>query len=315
MKDNKPNLFIVGAARAGTTTLYHILDTHPDFFVSPVKESNFFSQDIIPNRFSKKYNDSLGFNEKSYFENFPLQKRQIAFVREKENYIKLFTDAKKKSIIADFSTSYLYSDVAASNIYQYNQEAKIIILLRNPIERAFSHYKMALEMGFVKGCFLEEIDKDFRKLDKTWGVSELFIELGMYYKQVKRYKDIFPKNQIKVILFDDFINASQSTIISICDFLEIKKMNISTIPKMNTTLTPKNKKLHYIISTLRGKSLIQSIFPNKLINNMKKYYFNTSSIQISINEQRYMYDYFKLDIVKLEKLIRCDLSRWKVNKN
>ena len=75
------------------------------------------------------------------------------------------------------------------------------------------------------------------------------------------------------------------------------------------------KKLHYIISTLRGKGLIQSIFPNKLINKMKKYYFNTSSIYISINEQRYMYDYFKLDIVKLEKLIHCDLSRWKVNKN
>ena len=315
MKDNKPNLFIVGAARSGTTTLYHILNKHSDIFVSPIKESNFFSQDIIPNRFSKKYNDSLGFNEKSYFENYPLQKHQIAFVREKENYIKLFTDANKKSIIADFSTSHLYSDVAASNIYQFNQKAKIIILLRNPIERAFSHYKMALEMGFVKGCFLEEIDKDFRKLDKYWGVSELFIELGMYYKQVKSYKNVFPDNQIKVILFDDFINASQSTIISICNFLEIQKINISTIPRMNTSLIPRNKKLHYIISTLRGKGLIQSIFPNKLINKMKKYYFNTSSIQISINEQRYMYDYFKLDIVKLEKLIHCDLSRWKVNKN
>ena len=126
----KPNLFIVGAPRCGTTTLYHYLRQHPNIFMSGYKEPHYFGKDLRKNK-------------KLYFTN-------------KEKYLDLFTKGLGKKAIGEASSYYLFSSLAPKEIFQFNPRAKIIILLRQPTELLYSYHSQLLYLG-------DECEKDFYK--------------------------------------------------------------------------------------------------------------------------------------------------------
>lgn len=308
----KPNFFIVGAAKSGTTSLYKYLSSHPEVYFSPIKEPNYFSTDIDPHAFNKTYRKytPVIYNDPPP-EYHRLPNYQVGFVRNKNYYNALFAGATTEKVLGEASTSYLYSEEAAKNIYAYNPEARIMIMLRNPIERAFSHYLMALKYGFTKLTFRNALESDQKKKNKGWGISELFIELGMYYNQLLRYYQVFPHSQIKVLLFDDFVSNTQTILRECENFLHIRACQCSIDkPKYNPAQIPKYKTLNNFVTHTGIKKVFNAIFPDKFSQFLKSKVYIDDKPSLSVADKKYLLTVYRAEIEKTSELIGKDLSGW-----
>lgn len=199
---SKVNFFVIGAAKCGTTTLYARLRAHPEVFLSPMKEPNFYSRkDIDPSKFSRAFKANTRLDHRTYLKlDDPLPERQVGFVETQEEYARLFRGANEKHrIVGECSTSYLWSKSAPQAIAAAHPSAKIVVSLRDPIDRIYSHYLMARKYGFVSGSVVEAVKKDMAHPDPSWGRSELFLELSMYEAQLNRWRACFPPEQLLVL--------------------------------------------------------------------------------------------------------------------
>jgi len=305
-----PNLFIVGAAKSGSTSLYHYLNQHKDIYFSPIKEPNYFSADIDINKFTRTYKNNTFLDVEKYFKQNKLTELPLTFLRKEQHYQKLFENGKDYKIIGEASTSYLYSKTAAENIYKFNPESKIMAILRNPATRAFSHYLMAVRYGFTKLDFKNAILEDLSKKEKGWGISELFIELGMYNEQLERYYEVFPGNQIKVLYFDDLKTNIQELIDNTCTFLEIAKLELGNTDAHNVKETAVNYKLNYLVTQTGTKNLLRKVLSKKIRDNISKSFYKQSKIKMTKEEYSFILDFYREDISKTASLLNVDLSHW-----
>jgi hypothetical protein len=305
---NKPNFFLVGAAKSGTTSLSSWLDSHPDLYVSPIKEPNYFSTDIDVSKFRKGYLKS--FEAEDSIELKPLKKRQIAFLRDEELYAQLFKPNNFMVHAGECSTSYLYSDAAAESIHAFNSDSKILIMLRNPLERAYSHYLMAVQMGLESNEFLSAFKRDMNKADKGWGVSELYFELGQYSQQLKRFLKVFPENQIKVVLFEDWIQQPKETQESICKFLNVSIFAALQNEVLNKSVSPKNPRLHRFLMQSGLKDLVKKVLPKEFFDKIKGGQYKGEKEVLAPEERKYLVNLYRDEILELQGLIKRDLSNW-----
>lgn len=311
MTTKKPNFFIIGAAKAGTTSLYEYLKPHPQVYFSPVKEPNYFCTDIKVDNFSDTYRKNTFLDVEEYFTKEKLTPLQLTFVRKPEHYRRLFEEVSNEKAIGEASTSYLYSTEAAQNILHYQPGAKIIAILRNPIERAFSHYQMALRYGHTDLDFGEAIRADYNRENKGWGISELFIELGMYYHQLKRYYDMFPENQIKVLLFDDLKKNPSASLRDCQQFLEIDESLPETFEAFNKANIPLHKGLNKLVTKWGLKNMLKRYLPGDAQQKLKKQFFSASADQqIPEEDADFLKDIYADDINKTSRLIGMDLTPW-----
>ena len=178
-----PNLFLVGAAKAGTTSLYAELARHPEIYMSPMKEPHFFSR-IEPAA-------QLG----GFFPH----------VSDEDEYLALFEGAGDEPVVGEASTSYLWDPPRPpSGSREAVPEAKILIVLRDPVERAYSHYRNDVREGMERRSFLEALAAEQRDGPGGWGVSSLYMDCGRYAEQLTRYVDRFG-DRVKVLFFEDFV--------------------------------------------------------------------------------------------------------------
>ncbi len=285
-----PNLFIVGAPKSGTTSLHYYLDEHPDIFMSTPKEINYFSKMDL---------DKQGI----YYKDLKLN--SIA------DYQSLFKYADNKKVVGESSVSYLFYPEVSKKIYDYNPKAKIIAILRNPIERGYSHYLMDLKLGEVKTSFENIIFKNY-SIKKLNIYFQQYLELGLYYNQVKRYIDTFGKNQVKVILTEDLNNDIVKTLNEIFYYLDIPNINIPSVKnKYNVNSQPKSNILKKLYSIRSLRFAISSILPTHKKNQVKTLLFtNKNKPIINPKTKDYLLRIYKPDIMKLENLISRDLSSW-----
>ena len=171
-----PNFFIVGAAKSGSTALQEMLSKHPNIYMSPVKEPHYFSNDIKKNDFTT-LNKKFRKQRIKFDSDGSVVPRHQLYIDNEEDYLRLFKDScENHKSLGEASVSYLYSKNAAKNIYQFNSNSKIIIILRNPIDRAFSHFLMDLRLGNTKFTnFIDAMKSDFEIKNKGWGVSHLYV--------------------------------------------------------------------------------------------------------------------------------------------
>lgn len=177
-----PDFFIVGAQNGATTSLYWHLRRHPQVFMPALKEPHHFSQLAPPHRL----------------------RYLITQVPSPSAYLDLFARGRQARVMGEASTSYLWEPQAAKRIYRKNPDALIIAILRDPVERAYSHYLMDRREGWQNRPFFEAIQTDYAAVRKGYGISRLYVELGLYYEQIKRYIDLFGPSRVKVITFDRF---------------------------------------------------------------------------------------------------------------
>lgn len=307
-----PNFFIVGAAKSGTTSLYHCLNQHPDVYMSPIKEPHYFCKDIRCNDFSASYRNNVCLDVKKYLKKSPLEKKHIAYIDTIEEYLQLYRDAKDEKVIGEISNGYLYSSVASNEIYHFNNDAKVVMVLRNPIERAFSHWKMDLRGNDVyRKSFIGAIEDDLMKTDKGWGRSHLYIELGLYYEQVKRYMDLFPKNQILIFLYEDLDRSPNKFYTELFNFLKIPPSSLDTKKRHNAATIPAYPTLNYLIRKTKVNYLAAKILPKKMKQIITESISTTDKLpELMRNDIEELKKYFSSDIDKLQQLINRDLSFW-----
>jgi hypothetical protein len=284
-----PNFFIVGAPKAGTTSLYNYLRFHHDIFMSPIKEPNFFThQEIAQNKLYYKQKNT----------------------KTLQDYERLFDRIKNQKICGEASVSYLFYPNTASKIRKLIPHAKIIILLRNPIDRAFSHYLMDKRLGYIHSSFESIIYRQcHHKLNSLY--YQQYVELGFYYKQVKRYLVTFPAEQVKIFLSEDLVNFNR-IMISILEFLNVEQQDLPIIEKRyNLAEMPESIwiKLLYRITLLR--KCCNLILPVKWIQFIKTTLFNSEvKPEMQKSTRIYLYNLYGNDMRAVEKLIHRDLTIW-----
>lgn len=309
---NKPDFFIVGAAKSGTTALQQILDDHPGIYMSPLKEPNFFYDDVAIKDLRKELLAKLATeNAEKWISDGMQGMLWTAYLRDEKLYKKIFEKATDK-ICGEASVSYLYSKNAAKNIFDYNPHSKIIILLRNPSERAWSHFNMEKRMGLLQNSFINEFNKHKNHVNPVWGIDPIFLSGGFYHNQVKRFLDVFPKDQIFICLYDDFKNNPNKTIHAILKFIGINNSEVEFIID--------NKKVNEA-----RKSVVDDILPSEGIKAkarkiartlglhtfLKNLLSRENKTTLTPENKKLLAEYYAKDIQDLEKLIEVNLNNWK----
>lgn len=296
----KPNFLIVGAAKSGTTALHYYLQQHPQIYM-PIqrKELRFFSG------INSRYN---GVGDEIY---------SSAITKSFSEYLTYYRDVKHEKIIGESSPDYLfYYKKSITNIKNYLGDPKIIIILRNPTARAYSHYMMYLRDGRETLSFGDALTQEEDRKKENWEWGWLYKEVGLYYSQVKAYQDNF--SDVRVYKFEDLKNNSASLLGDLYSFLGADD---SFVPKnlavqYNVSGIPKRK---YIQNLLTKPSMIKSLAKHCLPEATKAVIKNgigiikrrnLIKIEMSLNEKTYLNKYYKEDVNKLKDLLNNDLSDW-----
>ena len=197
----KPDFFIVGAPKCGTTALNAYLQQHPDIFLPQKKEINFFGADLI------------------------FYKPRVT----QEQYLAYFTETKEKKRVGEAAVWYLYSKLAAAEIKEFNPDASIIIMLRNPVDMMYSLHGQRLYndneniLDFAEALAAEEDRKQGRRLyqNAANAMGFFYREAARYTQQVQRYLEIFGRPRVHVIIFDDFKSDTPLVYRKTCAFLQV----------------------------------------------------------------------------------------------
>ncbi len=194
-----PNLYIVGAVKSGTTSLYAYLGQHPEVFFPDMKEPHFFSRP----------------------QPSTAQTHLITYVKDEADYRRLYARGAGYAWRGDASPSYLWAPEAPARIHEVSPAARILIILRDPVERAYAQYLMDYSEGAIEEPFFEALERDWLRPDKGWGVSQLYVELGQYTEQIRRYRQTFGTDQVLVLLLEDLKKDPHGTLRTIGRFLGI----------------------------------------------------------------------------------------------
>jgi len=218
-----PNFFIVGAPKAGTTSLYHYLDQHPQVYMSPIKEPHFFAEEIREEAFDVEARREIARNNdglREFLAGPMREKRFSGIITNWEDYCRLFANAGNESALGEASVCYLWSPTAPERIAQRVPNAKILVMLRDPAERAFSQYLHGVATGAIRWSFREHIQRNLRHRSGEFCVHYPFIEFGLYSEQLRRYLDRFGKN-VWVGFHEDFTDRPGEVYQGICRFLGV----------------------------------------------------------------------------------------------
>ena len=206
-----PDFFLVGAAKSGTTALAARLDEHPEVFVCKPKEPNYFafSPDKKPQCLGPA--DPVRLYDK-------LLKHSVT---TRSDYVALFAEATTQQRIGDASVRYLYSPDAASRIAADCPAAKIIALLRDPVERMHSHFHMNVQNGLEPLTFHKAVEAEPERTAGGWGWDWHYGAVGRYGEQLARYFEQFGRDQLLVLFHAELRDAPTRLWQRVCSFLEI----------------------------------------------------------------------------------------------
>ncbi|MCP4609543.1 MAG: sulfotransferase domain-containing protein [Planctomycetes bacterium] len=283
MQGRLPNFLVIGAAKAGTTSLYSYLKEHPQIFMSPIKETKYFAYEGKPTK------TFLGTNE-----HFP--------VTTIEKYMNLFEDATHELVIGEASPRYMWSPVAAERIKELIPEAKLLAVLRNPADRAFSDYMMGVTRR-----------EDKREMEDALSEDGHYIQLGFYHGQLKRYFDIFPRDQIKIYLFEELKQDTLSVMRDVFDYLGVDTtFEPDVISRHNVGGTPKNKTLNMLLMKIEHTDTIKTMAPSwaaRGYRSIRKKNLGDKA-EFSRDLRRRLIDIYRNDILNVQDLIQRDLTSW-----
>lgn len=292
-----PNLFIPGAAKSGTTTLHELLDIHPDICMSSIKEPMYWNN--------------------SDFKNFSH--------KTKEKYSKLFSN-KNAKILGESTTSYLYFPSFIENIKNnYKIEPKFIFILRNPIDRCYSHYQWMVGLGLEKSDFRNTVEKDFNNAFELYDYyPNHYYHFGLYAKWLGPFYENFERSNIKVITLDALIKNRTKTINECFEFLGLN--SLQEIPEIisNKTYKLKNPRIfHFIEKTYSGKykytkaakyliprnqieSIREKLKKMSLFKNKKEFEYP----KIGVNDRSWLKSLYTNDVEELKEITKYPFEEW-----
>ena len=218
-----PNFFVVGVPKAGTTSLYHYLGQHPQIYMSPIKEPTYFADELRPENFGEEMRRGERRARESLREYLdgPMTARGFGLVTEWPDYLKLFRNVNGQTAIGEASVTYLWSPSAVRSIASKIPAAKIVMILRDPAARAFSQYLYYQGIEPDRRSFRDYVDAALRNTDKVLGRLYPFLEFGQYYEQVRRYREAFPSENIRVYFYENYRRDAPALLRDLFGFLSV----------------------------------------------------------------------------------------------
>lgn len=308
---HKPNFFIVGAPKSATTAMDSYLNQHPEVHMATKKELHYFGTDL--NFLPPSQN----------FKTIPRTEDELRY------YLSFFDCIDNTKATGESSVWYLHSQTAALEIKDFNPDAKVIIMLRNPVDLLYAlHSEFLWDANediddFMMALAAESARKLGRNLPKSMHFREglYYREVIKFYTQVKRYLDVFTADQVLVLVYEDFAYNPHDTYIRVLEFLGVSTSFVPEFQRVNANKKVKNKYLHnslwkpprlikavgkLIPSSLRSKV----IFQLRMLNTQY-----TPRPKLDPEDRSQLLQEFRPEIESLQELLQQDLSFWLSERN
>ena len=274
-----PNFLLVGATKAATTWLYQRLNEHPEVYVPSLKEVNYFS---------RRYD------------------------RGELWYLSFFEDVKSEKAVGELSPSYFTCSEAPDRIYALNPEMRLIFMLRNPIQRAYSHYCMELRYNTVS----EDIEREF-------ALESIIVQESLYYQQISKYFKLFPQKNLKFIIYEDIQTNPKQVLIDLYSFLGVStNFEDSSLYRQSYAKQPRQKfeKLYtFLVAIYRwvnnnnelGRRVL-SVLKDRGFNDKFHHLNSTDKAypQLSAAKKQELVEFYQKDIKQLSQFLHRDLTPW-----
>jgi hypothetical protein len=276
-----PNFLIIGAHKGASTSLRAYLGAHPDVYVAPALEPSFFA-------IEGQERPEVNVHGPGYVLTYTLSE-----------YEALFDGVTTEKAIGEKSPAYLTSSRAPGRIKELIPDVRLIAVLRNPADRAFSHYLMDLRGGSEDLSFAEAVVAERNKQRKRNGLPRHYVKSGKYAHRIQRYQSLFGAEQLRVFLYEDLVLDMPSVMREIYEYVGVDSsfepdlsVRHNAKPSQHRNDSPRAK-LHQLGSTLVGRRPIQPASP-----------------KMSAATRVELLDFYRDDVLQLQTLIGRDLSAW-----
>ena len=297
MDNQLPNFLILGSAKCATTSLHFYLNQHPDIFMTAKKECHYFcNQDIAAG----------------------LYKAQYRPVPSLEDYQALFKGSADVNVRGESSPMYLFYEQTAERIYQVCPHIKMVAVLRNPADRAYSAYLHAVRDGLEELSFEQAIAAEPERMASgKFSATHAYHEFGFYYRKLKPYFDRFPREQLQVFLYEEVSSSMQRTLKDICRFLQVDAdFAFDTRPKLNVSGIPKREWLDRFVRLASGDRLWARLFRKpfpkhawiRIVKSVQ--YANYEKPEFSSDARQRTLATYAEDIEALSDLLGRDLAKF-----
>lgn len=293
-----PNFFVIGAGRSGTTSLQHYLSQHPEIFMPPEKApSYFFCRDL--DRIEDPY---LRWVTRNYF------------VPDPDDYEALFDGVTHEKVIGGTSPVYLADMRVAGRIARTLPRAKLIALIRHPVDRVQARFVARTRDGLERRSLAEIIREELKIPLERQSAFGTYVASAACYRYLKTYFDNFPREQIRVHLFEDFADRPQNVLRDLFEFLDV---DADFVPDTST----RHNKSGGVIShpLLRGvwtrtgllRALIRPLVPARFRDAVfSRISRELAPVNMSHENRATLQSLFHHDIERLQELLERDLSMW-----
>lgn len=293
----KPNFLIVGVARCGTTSLFKYLSQHPEIDFGTLKEPKYFSS--IDITFPQKGPGDATIDEE--------------IIKDRKTYFKLYDSLNAVKCIGDASSDYFYfAEKTIPHIKNELGDPKIIICLRNPVERTISAYNTCLRDSRERYSFNEALKLEKQRIKKGYDWMWHYTQGSMYSKNLKLFLDNF--TNVKVIIFEEFIQNPSSTIKDIFKFLGVNSNR--NIDVTNTYSSSSGKPINFFTKFLASRTgvfvqirkIIKQLIPREILEQIGKKLFK--KVTISDTDRHVLKLYFREDVKNVQNYLKRTTLPW-----
>lgn len=287
-----PNFVVIGAPKCGTTSLYYYLKQHPEVFLPQRKELHYFS-----------------YGHMCQLTGGPGDAHIVSSAcSDLDNYEQFYTDARADNAIGDISPSYFYFSDVSKKIKDELGSPKIIVLVRNPIEKAFSQYMHLIRDNRETLPFYDALMAEGQRIEDGWAALWRYAESSLYTDRIQQYIDTFGKDQVKIIRFDDLTASCYETLEDLFRYLDIDP---SFRPDTSQTYNKSGKpRLRFVAEFIARPNVVTSaarnFLPETVTTSVKNVLRKLNTGEKSEMEERsrsYLKNYFRDDVSRLEELL------------
>ena len=228
-----PDFFIIGAAKAGSTALWRALRHHPNLYLPIQKEPNFFAYRDRADRFTCPSARNL----------------RASWTTDLQAYLSIFAECPNEAKAGEASVSYLALPSIAREIAAVVPDARLIAVLRDPVERAFSHFQFYRQMGWeTLGDFEEALVAAPRRIAEGWRHTYDYLATGLYGRQLAQWLEVFPGDQLLTVFYEDWVQRPGETLARVCCHPDVSPC-VLPITRENTTTLVRSRELTLMVES------------------------------------------------------------------
>ncbi|NNG03140.1 MAG: sulfotransferase [Inquilinus sp.] len=297
-----PNFLVIGAAKSGTTSLHHYLRQHPDIFMCPKKDTFFFN-------FDGREPDFGGPGDNAWYEG-------RAVIDEAE-YRALFAGVTNESAVGEACAGYLYDPDAPARIHRLIPDAKLIAVLRDPAERAYSSFMQQVRDGIETTTdFAEALSLEADRISQNWRPIWHYRNRGLYFEQMSRYLEHFDRSQLHICLYEDLQQNPIAMLKGIFAFLGVDPhFEPDVSARHNRAGIPASRILYRLIMSPNAlKSVAKPLLPARLRAAVKSTVTESDALlhrpDLPSALRRQLVGGLREDVLALQEIVGRDLSHW-----